>query len=200
MTTKNFLYSIRTYRIPSVLNILGLAAAFAALYIIFVQVNYDYSFNKGIKNWEDIYCVEIKSWSDTNGFSLNTPRPLNEDVIATVPGIECIAGERCVNIEESYYTFKDGEKKEFTLKTRGVTSSFPKLFNIDIIKGDSQSLDKPRTIMLSKKFANAHNLDIGNTIYSQEAINAGKQGEYTIGPNIEDCPLNSNFGNYVSFL
>ena len=54
--------------------------------------------------------------------------------------------------------------------------------------------------MLSKKFANAHNLDIGNTIYSQEEINAGKQGEYTIGAIIEDFPLNSNFGNYESII
>ena len=37
-----------------ILNVLGMAVAFAAFYIILVQVNYDLNFNKGIKDSERI--------------------------------------------------------------------------------------------------------------------------------------------------
>ena len=33
-----------------ILNVLGMAVAFAAFYIILVQVDYDLNFNKGIKD------------------------------------------------------------------------------------------------------------------------------------------------------
>ena len=36
----------------SILNVLGMAVAFAAFYIILVQVDYDLNFNKGIKDSE----------------------------------------------------------------------------------------------------------------------------------------------------
>ena len=41
----------------SVLNILGLTAAFAALYIILVQVHHDFTYNKGLKDSDRIYCL-----------------------------------------------------------------------------------------------------------------------------------------------
>ena len=41
----------------SILNILGLTAAFAALYIILVQVHHDFTFNKSVKDSDRIYCL-----------------------------------------------------------------------------------------------------------------------------------------------
>ena len=41
----------------SILNVLGMAVAFAAFYIILVQVDYDLNFNKGINDSEKIFSV-----------------------------------------------------------------------------------------------------------------------------------------------
>ena len=41
--------------VPSVLNIIGLAAAFAALYVILVQVHHDFNYNKSIKDSDRIF-------------------------------------------------------------------------------------------------------------------------------------------------
>ena len=45
----------------SVLNILGLTAAFAALYIILVQVHHDLTYNKGLKDSDRIYVLTKKN-------------------------------------------------------------------------------------------------------------------------------------------
>ena len=42
------------------LNILGMSAAFAAIYIILVQVSYDLGYNKQIKDVDRIYVMYCK--------------------------------------------------------------------------------------------------------------------------------------------
>ena len=44
-----------------ILNVLGMAVAFAAFYIILVQVNYDLNFNKDIKDSEKIFVMSSGS-------------------------------------------------------------------------------------------------------------------------------------------
>ncbi len=53
-----------------ILNVLGMAIAFAAFYIILVQVNYDLNFNKGIKDSEKIFII---SSGDFAGIGARTP-------------------------------------------------------------------------------------------------------------------------------
>ena len=48
MYLKNFIMLLKRYTTSSLLNILGMAVAFAAVYIIMVQVNYDLSYNKAV--------------------------------------------------------------------------------------------------------------------------------------------------------
>ena len=45
----------------SILNVLGMAVAFAAFYIILVQVDYDLNFNKGIKDSEKVFVLSTNS-------------------------------------------------------------------------------------------------------------------------------------------
>ena len=49
----------------STLNIIGLSIALTAFIIIMVQVNYDFSFNKNIPDYQDIYRVECAN-ADVN--------------------------------------------------------------------------------------------------------------------------------------
>ena len=36
--------------VSTILNVLGMTAAFAAMYVIFVQVHHDFTYNHGIKD------------------------------------------------------------------------------------------------------------------------------------------------------
>ena len=58
MYLKNFIMLLKRYTVSSALNILGMAVAFAAVYLIMVQVNFDLSYNKGIPNAQNIYRFE----------------------------------------------------------------------------------------------------------------------------------------------
>ena len=50
MYLRNFIILLKRYITSSVLNILGMAVAFAAVYLIAVQVKFDLSYNRVIKN------------------------------------------------------------------------------------------------------------------------------------------------------
>ena len=71
----------------SVLNILGLTAAFAALYIILVQVHHDLTYNKELKDSDRIY-VLTKQESRSTGYSSYLCRPIGEYVVNASPDIE----------------------------------------------------------------------------------------------------------------
>lgn len=47
--------------VSAILNIVGLAAAFAALYIILVQVHHDLTYNKALKDSDQIHCLSLFS-------------------------------------------------------------------------------------------------------------------------------------------
>ena len=49
---KEFFKNLGRYKVSSVLNILGLGIAFAAAYIILVQVNFDLGYNRCFKDAE----------------------------------------------------------------------------------------------------------------------------------------------------
>lgn len=48
---RNFSHTFRRFFTASVLNIVGLAIAFASFFVIMTQVDYDYNFNKGYKDY-----------------------------------------------------------------------------------------------------------------------------------------------------
>ena len=52
---------LRRYTASSILNIIGMALAFASAYIILVQVNFDMSYDRKIPNAENM--VHLKSVS-----------------------------------------------------------------------------------------------------------------------------------------
>ena len=54
MYIRNFLTLLRRYTTSSVLNIVGMAVAFAAVYLIAVQVKFDLSYNRVIPNSEPL--------------------------------------------------------------------------------------------------------------------------------------------------
>ncbi|MBR4137017.1 MAG: ABC transporter permease, partial [Bacteroidales bacterium] len=71
----------------SVLNILGLTAAFAALYIILVQVHHDLTYNKGLKDSDRIYVLTKKDINQSE-YTSYLCRPMGEYVINASPDIE----------------------------------------------------------------------------------------------------------------
>ena len=78
----------KTTLVSSILNILGLTAAFAALYIILVQVHHDLTYNKGLKDSDRIYVLTMPDRFSNNVYSTYVNRQMSEAVIAAVPSVE----------------------------------------------------------------------------------------------------------------
>ena len=51
---RNFTHTFRRFFTASMLNIVGLAVAFASFFVIMTQVDYDLNFNKGYKDYDKI--------------------------------------------------------------------------------------------------------------------------------------------------
>ena len=77
----------KTSLVSSILNILGLTAAFAALYIILVQVHHDLTYNKALKDSDQIYVLTKKEINQSE-YSSYMNRPMGEYVISASPDIE----------------------------------------------------------------------------------------------------------------
>ena len=58
---RNFSYTFRRFFAASVLNIAGLSIAFSSFFVIMTQIDYDYNFNKGYKDYKKIFRVEVYS-------------------------------------------------------------------------------------------------------------------------------------------
>ena len=71
----------RLFKGSGILNLLGMTAAFAALYILLVQVYYDLSYNKGIKDAERIYIMATPSWFEQGQYQVNLNRPLQKAIL-----------------------------------------------------------------------------------------------------------------------
>ena len=56
---KTFLTTLKRYKASSVLNVVGLTAAFLAFYVIMAQVRYDLTFNHSIKDSERVYLTAV---------------------------------------------------------------------------------------------------------------------------------------------
>ena len=80
-----FFHRAKGDAVSSLLNIVGMAVAFAALYILLVQVHGDLSYNRGIPDAKRVY----RAAAYFNGtYYSNISRPLGDRLIQETPGIE----------------------------------------------------------------------------------------------------------------
>ena len=104
----------------SLLNILGMTAAFAALYIILVQVHYDLTYNRSIPDSERVYLMTLPLFGqDKNNAYIN--RPMAEEIIADIPCVEAygIAQLNEHTQTETPVTIGEGtETKSFVVRSK----------------------------------------------------------------------------------
>ena len=72
---------IRLFKGAGILNLLGMTVAFAAIYIIMVQVNYDWNYNSKIKDLDRIFVMTHKDWYEEGKYSVNLSRPIAESIL-----------------------------------------------------------------------------------------------------------------------
>ena len=188
---RNFSYTFRRFLTASVLNIIGLAIAFASFFVIMTQVDYDLNFNKGYKDYQNIYRLEIRP-NEEWGWQLWTPRPIAELIGTASPHIQASAITGWVN--DNDYEVNGNLFNEPVMTGFG---NFIKVFQPEMVAGSTDALEKKDNVLIPVSMAMRM---FGSTDVVGKLLFRGKQSDnkpVTIGGVYKDFPENSQIGNYI---
>ena len=182
MYIRNFLTLLRRYTTSSVLNIVGMAVAFAAVYLIAVQVKFDLSYNRVIKNSERIYRLEHRSWSEEGRWEWYWNRRIPTEMCAVCPGVEAsgaidMTGSYGNSQYQNEYSIKRNSTIEnFTIGVCGTELSALAVFPFEFIAGGIDEEFKAfQGMIISESVAKRCNLSVGDIINSGRGAVSQKQ-------------------------
>ena len=166
MYIRNFLTLLRRYTTSSVLNIVGMAVAFAAVYLIAVQVKFDLSYNRVIKNSERIYRLEHPSWIGDGSWDFSWNRQTPDGMCAVCPEVE--AGGSIYELQNAMYYSGDvsvkrnGSIENFVIKFGAADPEVLEVYPFEFIAGGASSFHTEYDIIITESVANGCNLSVGD--------------------------------------
>ena len=168
MYIKNFITLLRRYTTSSLLNVVGMAIAFASVYLILVQVNHDLSFNRALSNSERIYRVEKTSADNLDSWSYYWNQQLPDKICASIPEIES-AGTLNISFPEEYIWYDHSIKRNQTIDNLRIKLSYaePKaleVFSYDFIEGGLENFVTVNDVIISEDVAKKYDLKVGDVL------------------------------------
>ena len=169
MYIRNFLTLLRRYTTSSVLNILGMAVAFAAVYLIAVQVKFDLSYNRVIPNSERIYRLEYPGWdNEMNRWDIWWNRQYPDKLAAICPEVEA-AGSIGVmphsRYQDEYSIKRNATIENFTISVAGAEPEGLAVFPFEMLAGRLEDLKTEDDLIISESTAKRFNLFVGDGLY-----------------------------------
>ena len=202
MYIRNFLTLLRRYTTSSVLNIVGMAVAFAAVYLIAVQVKFDLSYNRVIKNSERIYRLEHPSWSEDGTWTYSWNRRIPTEMCDVCPEIES-AGAIYVlgspQYQDEYSVKRNSSIENFTISIGSAELSALAVFPFEFIAGGiDEEFKANQGMIISETIAKRCNLNVGDRInYGRGAIS---QAQRVISGIYKDFPKPSTISNSEGYI
>ena len=202
MYIRNFLTLLRRYTTSSVLNIVGMAVAFAAVYLIAVQVKFDLSYNRVIKNSERIYRLEYPSWSGDGTWACNWNRQLPDEISAACPEIVTAGSIDMVfnsQYQDEYSVKRNSTIENFTIKIAGAELEALAVFPFEFVEGGIDDEFKAYYgMIISETVAKRYNLKVGDRInYGRGTVNAAQR---TISGIYRDFPKPSTMAMSQGYI
>ena len=189
----------KTALASSILNILGLTAAFAALYIILVQVHHDLTYNKALKDSDRIYCMMVGDQFADYGASSWLNRPISEAVIAASPDVEAGGCAHFYKDCTNGNIFIDDER-QMKVKIASFSSGGKDVFGIELVAGSWDDWINPITYAVSESMAQKLGLEVGDVVKLQLSSWRGIAMEDAIIVAVyKDMPANSDCATFDMF-
>ena len=196
MIIRNIKSLIRRYPVAVVLNFTGLVAALLAFALIFLQADYELSFDKCHPTADRVFRADKKG--DESLFRNILPRGFADDIIGSSAHIEAgctlvpFMGEISFSV-----TGNDTSPMGFKRNLIFVSERFIDVFGIRMTEGDSHALERPNAVIIPRSLA--------ETLFDGEPA-LGKllkpdvkyrevPAEATIAGVYEDFPTNTQLGN-----
>ena len=196
MILRNLKSLIRRYPVAVVLNFTGLVAALLAFALIFLQADYELSFDKCHPTANRVFRAEKKG--DETLVRNILPRGFADDIIGSSAHIE--AG--CTYMPflgEIYFSVAEDGKDPIGYKRdlKFASERFIDVFGIKMIEGDSHALEGPNSVIIPQSLA--ENLFPGERaigkLLKTDAKYMEVPREITVTGVYEDFPTNTQLGN-----
>ena len=206
MLLRNFIYTLRTQKTASALNILGLTIALAAFYVIASQVWYAVTFNSPIENSDRIYIVSPDWNAGMEGgpeWHVNCPQPATRDAVAACPDAELYTWFDSSPHPEYIWDMSDnGNYTKFNYGSYCLSTDAIRMFGFKSIEGDLTRISEPNSVIISKSAAENMGCEVGDPIW----FNGGKyfnevdsKTMMTVVGIFEDFPKNTFLYNHHVF-
>ena len=187
MSIRN-IFGKKSSAVSKLLNIAGMAMAFAALYIIMVQVNYDLGYNRKIKDSDRIFAMSMPDWYSAGNWAPWLSRPLCEGAIENVPCVE-YGGTLTGGFSTKFSLNEDGSGA-FVL-TRGEASvGALKLFGVEAVEGSLDNLVQGKDLIICESKARELGIHVGDALFVQG--NDGSKHQMNVSAIYKDYPNNSD--------
>lgn len=188
----NFLNTLKRYKVSSLLNIIGMAVAFAAFYVIMTQVCFNLGYNKSLKDADRTFVMSVPSQYNEGKFNIFINRPLGE---ALVSGSSMSEGGGVFSMyvsDDVCYTRRNDAPVKMHLDLMQYSAGGLRALNFEAAEGSLDELSKPATIAISESSAKKYELKIGDSISWSDQ--QGEKGAREIVSIYKDFPKNSDLG------
>ncbi|MBQ0128355.1 MAG: hypothetical protein KBT57_00815, partial [bacterium] len=197
---KNFITTLKRFTASSVLNVIGLAVAFATAYLILVQVRHDFTFNKSVPDGERVYYLEM----DGGGFGIasgnyysSLARPLGNSICEGNPAVEdfglmpAIANDMLKfiqtpvfvqNVENDSYEMFDANVVYF-----GITYNAAEMLGVQLVKGNWSKAED--AYVITESASKRLGLDVGEAFRFDDERGSLR----TVAAIVTDFPKNSDW-------
>lgn len=194
---RNFLSVLRKFRMATLLNVAGLAVAFAAFIVILIQINFERNFDRCHPTADRIYRLEL---TKEGTFSLILPRAFVEAVIQSSPHIE--AGSLIYPYNPAIYfsVQENGKKVGYRELVQTCHPVITQVFDFPIIEGDKNCLNDPEKLILPESIARKIFGDepaVGKALHAEENVGTKDIREFTVGAVYKDFPDNTQMRNLI---
>ena len=167
---KNFIMTLKRYKVAGVLNILGLTFAIVAFYIITSQVWYSVSYNRPLKDSERIYLLSAL-WNSTGGegnakWKATAPTPVTYESVKEFSKAENVTHIRMYPFPAKVWgKLEYGDFQKFNIGSYDMSPRGVDVLGFDILHGDATKMEEPNTVIISESTAQRMGVEIGDNIY-----------------------------------
>ncbi len=193
---RNFFTTLRRYKASSLLNIVGLTLAFTACYIILVQVRWEMTYNRTLRDSERIYLVESTDWYEPGAWQSWLNRPMVERLIASTSAVEA-GGCSWGGFGPTVMLRENASKMDydrFNLNAGPISLPLLDVFDFQTVAGDVHDLKRPQSVILSRSAAERLGVGIGDMIWGN-TDQPSAENAFEVVAIFEDFPANSLMAN-----
>ena len=200
---KNFLMTLKRYKVASLLNVLGLTLAFVAFYVIASQVWFTITYNGSFPNADRTYLISPDFGGGNDGevkWSTNSPGNLAYTAAEQFPGAEEVASTMPYpRISRIWIKRNDYTMDSFNEYVYQGTANVPTFFGFECLAGDFSQLKEPNTVAMARSKSEKLGAGVGDVIYF-EGGPMHDDGKPTVQQTIvaiyEDMPKNCMFSHW----